>query len=800
MAHAQVKSDKSNKFILKETLLKNIFQPAFEELGKIYNCNITCSTRFDKFDDNVIIEINQKKTNNRVTIINKNLADNTETIEFSLTKNNIKSIADKTDDCGYYTRYIIENNQIKNIYEYDVPPITTTRESADFSSGIITTFNPYKFINMILSSMGYKGSYINHNLTLEQILDTIKKIQIETITLDTYTREELKKHMEHTLQIFSNNDSKKKYDINLEKLIRYSEHHKATTLEQVDKHYKLQTLYNTNLPTINRTAFRLAQYYPYFPFTKSSISYPRKKKFITQEYIDVISKTLYGSFTVSDLYIHYFPEIRYTKDNLSFCKHNIYKNRFAYDIFELNKPENISHAFDLIELSKSIIFTFVSLTVKILTENKKILQNKDIAKKDNTFELLIPMHIFNVYPNLPWVNSFSDNNLILSKKLELQYRFYKSDGKIRYEQGINLNSDKSSISIDYLMPCHEAPFKFELFDGIISAPRETDKKQELKNQQIYQVDEIPVKSLSEGFEHYLLAEENAKTRLEKKMTIPIDKSLIRRINNMFFGETEPTTIDEHVEKKNIPDFDENIESDTAFPVMKPSPGILPNSEQQAILKKQREDEEKRRNVRAHAQQLRKVSADDETQKKPTGIVPIMYEDEEGGEGEEEDEYEEDEGIRTSFSTEIIRMNLKKLEQLLGQYIQKSIANKDIIKKNEEQLLKMDKMHDSTQKPIDKTKNPTNFYAKNAAKKLEKSIQPNIDDPEKIKLKLKEKIEENIELQTKINMIKNKLGMPIDQTEIDIQPQFKKSNASDRSKTKYLKYKAKYLALKQQYNL
>ena len=820
MAHALETDLKTNKFKVKEELLEKVFRESFRELGDLYNCDIKYDTRINKYNDNVIIEINQKHTNNRITIKNQNInmynnneKVNIETIEFSLTKNNIPSFADKKIDnferlshdlpreineCGYYSRYVVDN-EIKNIYEYitNPPPSTSTRHVGDFNR-VVSTFNPYKFINMLLNSLG-AHIHINRELPFDKILEIINIIDITKIRLDEYTTDQLKENMDKTLRIFSSKKIKDEYDLLLEQLIRYSLHKSATTIEGVDKHHPIIELYKTNIPSINRTAFSLAQYYPDFIFTKSSVSYPRKDKFITHEYIDVIPKTLYGPFNVSDLYVHYFPEIRYTKSGTDYCKHEVYRNRYAYDIFELSKPENISYAFDLMELAKSIIFTFTSLTIQLLQEKKRITKDKDIAKNKNEYNLIIPLCIYNVYPTLPWVN---ESNILLSKKLTINYRFYKQDSKLKHEETITVGPGESCVS-EYFMPCREAPFKFELFDGIVNAPLETNTKQEFNGKQIYTIQTIPDKSPSEGFENILSQDNQVRDRLQRILAHPIDIGLTKRINNTFFGENEPRTISEHIEKKIIPDFDEPLTSMTAFPAPARDVKTISTEAQQVQFEKMRKEGEERRKVE---EKSRKV--EEERRKKSVHPKQVQISKESVIEEEESDKLY---NMQELGLDKIERSNHSDLIKLLDTYIKRSKETYELIKKYEA-YFSSQPVDDNPVEKKGKNRQTGNTKKENFYDKAKKTQEKQPSAHNDLRAKIEELTKENETYNIFIDRINEKLGKKSGKIDYNVGLQslpsdFEdfitegyKGNKKNKAKEKYLKYKAKYLALKQQYNL
>lgn len=831
----------SNKFNIKYHLFTTVFQKHIENLNKIYNCNITlmkpkldygpCCTKNAKVGKLVItaetfhIIITPNYCNYLIDIIIRETFNTvgdkvtkTETVDFSLQLKNSSEESEeskKTTELGFYSSYVVDDFKIKHVYQFATAiPENYTQSYTNFHNSTVV-FNPYLFLNSIFTILG------KPRITSETSAHEIKK-QLGTIDVEKLqkrinrdnlldkihlpgqikTIDDIKTFIEQCNHIFANPLNKQINDTYLDKLVPL--HHKKTSIEGKSEHYKLVEVYTTNYPVKNHMANRFAQYYPDFQFTKSIKSIQKKKHFVNFEYIDPIKQTLYGPFTISDLYIYIFPQNRITGDKTTIF-HKLHVGN-ARDLFQINDPPTISRAFDLIELAKSFAFTFISSVFNVMHLGNEIRQeildelgkpNMIPVPSQRTYQKIMPVRIFNVYNALPWVDRIdndlylvSSNAVIITFNVDITKNKSKYDVKYTttykpHEAHDNMDNNEFVLRT-FLLDCQEAPFK--LFN-VLRAPYDTTVSKTSRNQPIYELVAIPDKSQSDGFEKELLNEPYlVKDRLLRRYVNMFSLSILRQIHSNYFEKPVYIYTEEKITQLIYPENNQPVDT-VGYPML-----VAPIKQENAEFDKIRLEGEIRRKEKETILRLiqqQETSEDEENERNP-----ITFNINTNATYEEEDE-EEDLNVKEVKIKKI--MHFRTLNALLSKLkAQQEIAKNNII---------------TTQQDI-------KSYEINASETHGKidphreRLKPNISSPmyihkpdaniDSLRAKLDTLNKTYTHTQTKID----ELQQQVDAARLSTSKTGKnkrkykrrnKDRVDTRSYEKYLKYKIKYLALKKQHN-
>jgi hypothetical protein len=159
-----------------------------------------------------------------------------------------------------------------------------------------------------------------------------------------------------------------------------------------------KVLYKTNNKYTNILASRYSRHYTDFVFTKSSYITTKKKvykdkqnntvtanKYNVYEYTDPINNRLSTPFTATDIYLH-----------------KLNNNIYAMDRYNIRRPSELLRLYTMVELSKSLMFSFINIFMNIY--NLK-------AKFDKT---LVRININDIYQGLIWATH--ENQIIFSKQ------------------------------------------------------------------------------------------------------------------------------------------------------------------------------------------------------------------------------------------------------------------------------------------------------------------------------------------------------------------------------------------------
>ena len=878
----------SNKFLMKCNLYNTVFKEHIANLEKLYNCRFTMENKLltkpgesSKIcGETFIFKIIPNDCNYEIRIANHTSFENCdrkqtdEIIQFYVNRK------DEQIESGFYACYKIKDSKIQHIYQADNPNPSSQDNYEkivnDFSETTFV-FNPYLFLNSInrqlrlppinsrMQFYEIKENIETINLTrlLEQINNT-RIIDIDNIYLieQVDKRKALIESFNQCKEIFENPSTKRKYDKKLSSYIpihHSSVHDKQISIDSISNVYIKKKIYETNYQAKNHLANTLAQYYPDFEFKKSTKSIKKGNKYFNYTYINTIKNILFRPFTATNLFVYKFPRIRLRSDKEGpHIHYNKFAEQYSQDIFNIKTPQALSRAFDLIEMSKSFIFTFVSTVLNVINNcgntHRELEQS---GQKDSIDKMInIPVRIFNVYPNLPWVNRDDNTEYLVSSntlQINATFNFKKGKDKDKYEIKEYVNSPASDQlnGINFkiptvVLPCLEAPYK--KFDAIKELDV-SDKDKKTERIKVYQ-NVIQGKNNTDGFENTLLEDENVLERLRQGLqNHKLNNGKIREIYSEYFLKAfiESTEDDIKEEPNKIFEF---IEAD--FP-------DLPGS-----------SEEKRQTMETIRQNIidsqRRAAEAKIAEAKIAEAIPV----EESSETEE-DEREEDiadssrwvhniendeEGERTgSKQSSRIKDNLKQMQALQRHLFEKKSKlydkmrklnhemkeeNESTVEPTESMKIKIQAIFKSVVKPLDKEltkleqrikdkfgKNIADIFFQNPDKEQEKilinlkqdlRLYDRLKDasPNYRKIYLAEKILSEIELMN-IFLQEEEVAQTISDRETGSNRKQKdKKQGRDMTKrgdgkekgrkgdrrweTKYLKYKAKYLALKQQYNL
>lgn len=822
--------------VVKEYLRSRLFTPELlDGLKQLYNCDIQNSKSvvgeitylnfiIKPNDCNYFIHVKETTYTPRETILS---------FRFSL-KQDDKTITDY--EPGFTSTYIVKDNKIQHLYindHEDVKPKKSTKKKTIFNDKkFVIFFNPYIKLNALLLKTGLRDR-IDSRTLLSDIKSLILKIDTSKLS------DEENSDLERIQNIFSTQHKKHSYDNRLREMIQYSYRGEPKKIEGIEQIYENYVLYETNLPVNNMLGNRYAQYYPDFEFNKvikslklnpelpydkiitdanlvklmkanginlaDSTTNPQlytrqreefkrslKYKYVNHEYIKYIPFGLNRPFTISDLVSYKFSEFAYVDNNLKIVN-TLHYSDLSFDaknIFNLNNEVSISRAFDLIELAKSIMFTYISFYDSICGKRS----------------LSIPFRLFNVYPKLPWANNVLRENNIIVRAFNppfLRSLLISIDSKGRDQiLTINMKNEnklhKEPINVDYLLPCDEAPFT--LMDGIIREPYMSI--QELNSVQPVYSGEAHSMTF-DGLENEFIEDPDVNQRLRERKHFSVDT---KHFNQQLVS-LNINTDDDITEEINpdLPEFEfDAISSDFQQPKAATN-RISPKAE--ALLVVMRETGEARRKEMApHLAELeaKKAAAERKRAEEATQLKQREAE-RDRIDAESHQSYQEDEGGEPSGRKQVsdkieVMHNFGELEVQLFTYQKRSKETYELIKKYESELSKLSDIDSQTDRK---------------GKKQQSSEQSDLSAKiNQLNQKIDELNKENESYKDQIFRISKKLGRPANISGKRVEDQFipkgaysllpsnymNASKGKKNSKEKYLKYKAKYLALKQQYNL
>ncbi len=357
--------------MIKDTVHQQIFVNSgmLTDLGDMFECEII----FRRKNGRYAFFIRPRNTNYMIHITN-GTKDNQDRIFFNLSlKTDAESSTGATAPSErrkirteYICEYAVKDGHIYHKYEMDGTPavIKKNRVNLKLKEKI---FNPYLKLNELVEKyLGY-GERIFMDSPLALIHEKIEKLRKR---LGSSIPEDLQKIMHH----FENEKNKTEIDTSLNK--DYYLLKKFTSLQLGNKQvenidYKIQNklLYRTNNKFTNALAFRYATYIKDFEFTKSCNG--------AYTYTDPFSFKLATPFTATDIYLHRFD------------RH--FDDEYAMYRYDLDSPEKLHRLAELVELCKSLMMNFISISYYIASEAV-------------LYRERVPMNvdIHNIYPELIW--------------------------------------------------------------------------------------------------------------------------------------------------------------------------------------------------------------------------------------------------------------------------------------------------------------------------------------------------------------------------------------------------------------
>ena len=458
--------DKETLLNYRTFLIMKIFGDIIIDKLKLkYNTEIFI--KFDKAKNHVILIITPNNTN---YIINATYKLDSNAILFNLSLNTGKT-TNNYEFSSYY-QYDKVNKIVNHIYkmpdlqplfpqlkDLNTPPTPITKDNINLDS-LIPVKNPYILLNKLLADNYIRNDtssadassimVINKDSDMAWINMALRLLQSKNIEIN-----------EHILDSFKDEASKINTDTELNKYAkqnnRFIERKKRGNPDKIETvQFKIDSkeLYETNNWFTNINANRYATFYNDFNLTISSaiikthkynvkeesevvdengqkvtkITYVEKKEYTIAQYIDPIKYKLLYPFCITDLFLY----IDSRNDT----------NTMGYQKYNISSVDNIKRAFELIELSKQIMMTIMSLFFYVESE----LNNSDT----NTKTIKININFNKIYSGLSWYYDYNPDNMIFSFKIVMN----KTKKNITITEN---KSDESFINLP-LIPLIEVPY------------------------------------------------------------------------------------------------------------------------------------------------------------------------------------------------------------------------------------------------------------------------------------------------------------------------------------------------------
>jgi hypothetical protein len=554
--------------LIKDAVIRQIFVNSgmLNELKKIYGCDIYFGNKAGKY----ALIIKPHHTNYIINATNGFGGPVQEDrIFFNLSK---KDITKEKIPTEYMCQYIVKDDMIHHVYKsFGKPTVLKHNEILRNKTGAV--YNAYiafndllkenniDLANLISQLLPEEQTYIQDNhidtnnitrfLSRDQILSIISKLCIELPKLAN--NEDLKKITE-TFRNKEEHDKilKKAMDTNNRVFKRGLIINK---IEAVNRIPMIRKLFDTNNNFTETLAYRYARYYPDFKFTKSSIKKynPRTNEYFKQEYSNPLKFKLQSTFTITDVYLHKFDR-------------HINYGEYAMNRFNITNLNKITRLYKLMELAKSIMFTFISLSLQI--------------KNIPTLDQFIQVNIYDIYPGLIWNTK---KEIIISAV----FKIYKKDNIIH----IDIQKTKDVYNELNIITCLEVPFlgiEHPVYKGKIPVEKDYGVIRYLPI--IDPKITIMLKKISPGgFEKYLIDD-----------TLHLDN--ITSIYKQFFNVGNLNYEEfEYVNKADEDDqIDEYVEEPESFPELQHTSTVAPRDDE--VIKQ----EELRRKEARHREEARRI--------------------------------------------------------------------------------------------------------------------------------------------------------------------------------------------------
>ncbi len=350
----------------------------------------------------------------------------------------IFNIKKPDEDTGLLFEYIIDNGVIKHIYKIENSTPPRMNNSSVFSSVFVKFSNPYYTINKILdlipNSVTDKPNVISISDSLEVVryaLEYVNRLKnLGSKLLEIRLKDE---DIRTANEVFSNAQSKKTFDNKLRlKYAFYSRfmrrNIKVYYPEQLHEIPKSKENYVTNNFYTNVFATRYGDYYEDIRevFNKKfMISQDTYNKIRVEEYIVPLDFRFQKPFTTTDIFLHYFG-----------------RRESSMERYNLTTVDNIKKLFNHVELTKSIMFTFVSLYMTI--------------PKSGANTINLNLKIQPVYSCLSWAKTLELRNIVESN-ITIDITISQRTGTI-----IRISECKKKCNPLVCMDVIEIPYKNEI--------------------------------------------------------------------------------------------------------------------------------------------------------------------------------------------------------------------------------------------------------------------------------------------------------------------------------------------------
>ena len=343
---------KSDLQIVKDTVHQRIFIDSSirTELGKLYNCEIYCRRENGRYAMFII-----PRDTNYMINITSGIKDEQEKMFFNLS---LKKTEDKPTNIKteYISEYCIDKLDGSPLIYHKfgmegVPPVL--KKNKIELKDLKRMQNPYLILNELLRTKIGPGNRISISSSLELINKQIKTITDEIGKRPGFLVSSENESFEYVKKAFENEEKKTKKDSKLKIEYELFERFAPTFLrnkgvEDLDVRIPNKQLYITNNGFSEMLAFRYATYIPGFEFTKSCNG--------EKTFTDPLKFKLASPFTATDIYLHRFD------------RH--FNNDYAMYRYKLDSPSKLRRLADLVELSKSLMMSFISISYDILNNVK----------------------------------------------------------------------------------------------------------------------------------------------------------------------------------------------------------------------------------------------------------------------------------------------------------------------------------------------------------------------------------------------------------------------------------------------
>ncbi len=390
-----------------------------------YNLENISLRFFNAPSNHVMLHIQPSNTNYKLSA---NFKINDGRIIFNIQRREVEAQLEISSE------YKIDNNTINHVYQTTGVPSRIHSNSVN-SAKFVKFNNPYYTVNQLLTKINkddkpdmitVKSSLEEVNIAKDYVFRYLEQRMLIDLRLDSSDLDKIR-------NVFRDQKSKKEYDNKLRHAFEYYTRFMRRNIkvfypEQLHEIPENKEQYITNNFYTNNLATRYGNYYEDVRtiFTKSSNSVVSDRNYIkVEEYIDPLNIKFQKPFTTTDIFLFYFG-----------------RKESSMERYNLSTVEHVMNLFNYIEILKSIMFTFVSLYIKISRNMDKIsksIMNLNIKINQN-------------YPSISWTKLIESNN-ICEISITLEYHISKKGTDINIKL-----CDKKCKPLEYL-DVIEIPYK-----------------------------------------------------------------------------------------------------------------------------------------------------------------------------------------------------------------------------------------------------------------------------------------------------------------------------------------------------